>query len=78
MINKRIATPLGDVYGSYRGREYIELSFGVPNKPIEVINVFDYEKGCPVIEDTDEAVEQAMAEWLSDLDPYNLAIYFKQ
>lgn len=78
MINKRIATPLGDVYGSYQGSAYIDLSFGVPNRPIEVINVFDYEKGIPTIENSDDAVEQAMAEWLADLDPRDLNTYFEQ
>lgn len=78
MINKRIATPLGDVYGTYQGSAYIDLSFGVPNRPIEVINVFDYEKGCPVIENSDEAVEKAMEEWLADLDESDLETYFKQ
>lgn len=78
MINKRIPTPLGDVYGTYKGREYIELSFGVPNRAVEVINVFDYEKGCPVIDATDEAVEVVMAEWLADLDQRDLKNYFEQ
>ena len=77
MINKRIATPLGDVFGSYRGREYIELSFGRPDNPVEVINVFDYEKGSPVIEQNEEAVEQAMEEWLADLDKKDLENYFR-
>lgn len=78
MITRRITTPLGDIYGSYRGREYIELSFGVPGRPVEVVNVFDYEKGCPVIEATDEAVENAMTEWLADLDTKDLKNYFGQ
>lgn len=78
MINKRIATPHGDVYGTYQGSAYIDLSFGVPNRPIEVINVFDYEKGLPTIEHSDDAVELAMAEWLADLDPRDLKTYFEQ
>lgn len=77
MINKRIATPLGEVFGSYQGSAYIDLSFGVPNRPIEVINVFDYEKGEPRIENSDDAVEQAMEEWLADLDPRDLKTYFE-
>lgn len=78
MIKKRITTPLGDVYGTYQGGAYIDLSFGVPNRAIEVINVFDYEKGSAVIENTDDAVEQAMEEWLADLDQRDLESYFRQ
>ena len=78
MINKRIATPQGDIYGTYQGGAYIDLSFGVPNNPIEVINVFDYEKGCAVIEETDDAVGLAMETWLADLDNRDLEIYFQQ
>lgn len=77
MIKTRIATSLGYVFGSYKGREYIELSFGFPNRPVGVINVFDYEKGCPVIEATDEAVEQVMEDWLFDLDIEDLENYFQ-
>ena len=69
---------MGDVYGSYQGSAYIDLSFGVPNRPIEVINVFDYVKGSPKIENTDDAVEQAMTDWLADLDQSDLETYFKQ
>lgn len=77
MINTRIATPFGYIYGSYKGREYIDLSFGIPHRPVEVINVFDYAEGCPVIEATDEAVRQAMRDWLCYLDIKDLENYFQ-
>lgn len=78
MITKRIATPLGDIYATYQGGAYIDLSFGVPHRPIEVINVFDYEKGVAVIENTDDAVEKSLQDWVDDLDPQDLETYFKQ
>ena len=78
MITKRITTPVGEIYGTYRGGEYIDLSFGVPHKPIEVINVFDYEKGVAVIENTDDAVEQAMEDWVGDLEQGEVENYFRQ
>lgn len=78
MITKRITTQLGDIYATYQGGAYIDLSFGVPHKPIEVINVFDYEKGITVIENTDDAVEKSLQDWVDDLDPQDLETYFKQ
>lgn len=78
MITKQIKTPIGDIFATYQGGAYIDLSFGVPHKPIEVINVFDYEKGVAVIENTDDGVEQALREWVDDLDPRDLQTYFEQ
>lgn len=78
MIKQRISTPIGDIYATYQGGAYIDLSFGVPHKPIEVINVFDYEKGVAVIEDTDDGVATALQDWVNDLDPRDLQTYFDQ
>ena len=78
MITKRITTPFGEIYATYQGSAYIDLSFGLPNRPIEVINVFDYEKGCPVIDNSDDAVGEALEGWVNDLDPSDLKTYFEQ
>ena len=50
MITLEIETQFGTIYGTYSGGPYIELSFGQAARPVDVINVFDYEKSEPIIE----------------------------
>lgn len=78
MITKQISTPLGDIFATYQGGAYIDLSFGVPHKPVEVINVFDYEKGFVTIQNTDDDVERSLHDWVNDLDQRDLKTYFDQ
>ena len=42
-----LITSGGRVQASYRGREYVEVSFGTSEKISDVINVFDYAAGKP-------------------------------
>lgn len=76
MINAEIETNFGTVFGSYEGGSYIQLSFGVADSPIEVINVYDYEKSVPKISPTHEAVHEVMTEWLKEQSDYNLQQFF--
>ena len=78
MINAEIETNFGTVFGSYEGGPYIQLSFGVASNPIEVINVYDYEKSVPKISQTHEAVFETMANWVSGQSDYNLQQYFQR
>ena len=78
MITLEIETQFGTIYGTYSGGPYIELSFGQAARPVEVINVFDYEKSEPKIENTASAVKEAIEEWLSYQDDYNLEQYFQR
>lgn len=56
------------VYGEYHGGPYIELSFGKPGKPTEVINVWDYEAERPGIENTEASVRREIEEWINERD----------
>jgi|GEM_PF-3179356 len=65
MITVILETDIGEVSGTYGGDVYIDVSFnGQP--PMEVINVYDYAKGKPVIRYTPTAVEETLKEWLSE------------
>ena len=65
MITVILETDIGEVSGTYGGGAYIDVSFnGQP--PMEVINVYDYAKGRPVIRYTPTAVEETLKEWLSE------------
>jgi len=50
---------------TWRGGEYIEYGL-VGYAPIEVVNVFDYEKGAPSIPRTRTAFVQAVDEYISE------------
>lgn len=76
MIQVEVKTGQGILYGSYSGGPYIELAFGLKEKPIEVINVFDYEKSQPRIQANYEVVLSVISEWLEDHDEYDLKQYF--
>ena len=76
MIHVEIATKFGSLFGAYTGGAYISLSFGVTDKPIEVINVYDYEKSEPTIPENTEAVTREMESWLTTQDDYNLQQFF--
>lgn len=55
------------VTASYQGGPYIDLSFG-GGPVIEVINVYDYEKGGPRIKRSVAAVRAKVREWIEDND----------
>ena len=59
----------GRVQATYRGGEYIEVAFGTSEHPTEVINVFDYEAGKPVVANTPKAVERLLLRWLKENNP---------
>lgn len=59
----------GRVRASYRGGEYIEVAFGQTDTPTDVINVFDYKAGKPVISNTPKAVERVFVRWLRENNP---------
>lgn len=63
-MNTRVYVHIGPniVRADYSGGPYIDLTF-VGRAPTEVINVWDYEKGCPEIENSRIAVEAAVREW---------------
>ena len=64
----------GRVQASYRGGEYIEVSFGTSETPTDVINVFDYKAGRPVIANNPKAVERVFVRWLRENNP-GLSVY---
>lgn len=50
-----------------RGGEYIDLHFDYPTStPFDTINVFDYEKGEPIIRPAQSAVADQLAQWCED------------
>lgn len=53
------------IRADYSGGAYIELAF-TGGAPSEVINVWDYAAGRPVIPFTAEAVTAAVQEWMVD------------
>lgn len=55
------------IRAEYQGGQYIELRFGM-HRPSEVINVFDYREGKPVIERTNSAVTKELVEWIAEND----------
>lgn len=59
----------GRVRASYRGGEYIEVAFGQTDTPTDVINVFDYKEGKPVIANNPKAVERVLVRWLRENNP---------
>ena len=59
----------GRIQASYRGREYVEVSFGTSDTPTDVINVFDYKADKPVIPNTPKAVERVLVRWLRERNP---------
>lgn len=50
---------------TWHGGEYIELGW-VGYSPVEVINVYDYEKGEPSIPRTKPAFRKAITDWIED------------
>lgn len=56
------------VTGEYRGGAYIDLTFGRVGHPTEVVNVWDYGAGGPVIPFTVAGVASAVAGWMEDND----------
>ena len=68
MITVVVDTESGEVSGTYGGGEYVDVSFN-GQSPMEVINVFDYAKGRPVIRYTPTAVEETLKEWLVENYP---------
>lgn len=69
-----LITNVGQIEASYRGREYVEISYGDNSAPTDVINVFDYEAGSPRIENTPRAVEEVLLAWLREDNP-QLEVY---
>jgi hypothetical protein len=54
------------IRADYEGGPYIELSFNTyAYRPVEVINVWDYETGKPQIANTEEAVKAQVREWIN-------------
>lgn len=64
-----VFTDNGVVRATYAGREYIQLYLGGGDSPDEVINVFDYRRGEPAIENTPHAVMAAVVAWLAEQEP---------
>lgn len=64
-----LITNAGRVRASYRGGEYIEVAFGRTDTPTDVISVFDYKAGKPMIPNTPKAVERVFVRWLRDHNP---------
>jgi hypothetical protein len=64
-----LITSGGRVQASYRGREYVEVSFGTSEKVSDVINVFDYAAGKPRIANNARAVEKVLLRWLRENNP---------
>lgn len=69
MASVILITSGGRVQASYRGREYVEVSFGTSEKISDVINVFDYAAGKPRIANTAKAVEKVLLRWLRENNP---------
>ena len=78
MITQEVETKQGVIYATYEGGAYIHLAFGHNTTPIDVIGVFDYEKSKPTVAFTPEAVMEAVQDWLSQQDDYNLQQYFQR
>ena len=74
MIELTIETSLGTVHATYSGREYIDIRYGDQLQAAEVINVFDYKRGEPVIENSLCGIEKALTTWLMEQDS-ELSIY---
>lgn len=56
------------IRAEYRGGAYVELRFGEYNPPSEVINVYDYREGKPVIENTQPNVKRVLLDWIREND----------
>lgn len=55
------------VYASYQGGAYIDLTFGRPGTPTEVINVWNdtTQKGIPV---SQKSITAAVQEWIEETE----------
>lgn len=69
--------PIPPIRGTYAGGPYIDLHFG-DGPAFDVINVWDYAAGKPTIENTENAVWDALVEWLDAMGDdlaHDLAAY---
>jgi 16S rRNA C1402 N4-methylase RsmH len=56
------------IRATYGGGPYVDLTFGGAAHATEVLNVWDYRAGAPVIDNTPDAVRAALMAWVEDMD----------
>lgn len=71
---RRDGEPVGRILAEYRGGAYVDLTFTtslqghIPSRPIEVINVWNYERNVSRIRETNADVSDTLKAWIGDMN----------